>query len=63
MRCTELGETPAAFAMERRLQCVAEGGFVWSVSSTTFAIVSPESGLLREGRVASFRSPSMPLSR
>jgi hypothetical protein len=62
MRCTELGETPEAFAMARRLQCVAAGGFVWSVRSTTLAIVSALSGFLPEGRVASRRRPSTPMS-
>lgn len=62
MSCTALGETPDAFAVLRTLQCVPPGGVECNVSSMIFAIVSAESGLTREGRVASLSSPSTPLS-
>ena len=41
---------PAIFAMLRTLQCVAFGGFSWSVMCTTCLIFSAVSGLTREGR-------------
>jgi hypothetical protein len=53
---------PAAFAMLRTLQWVAFGGFACSVMRTTCLIFSGGSGLTRDGRVASFSSPSTPFA-
>jgi hypothetical protein len=50
----------AAAAMLRRLQWVAFGGFLCSVMCTTCFIFSGLSGLTRDGRLASFSSPSTP---
>lgn len=49
---------PAAFAMLRTLQSVAFGGFRCRVMCATCLIFSGGSGLTRNGRVASFSSPS-----
>jgi hypothetical protein len=49
---------PAAVVMLRVLQWVAFGGFSCSVMCTTCLIFSGASGLTREGRVASLKSPS-----
>jgi hypothetical protein len=48
--------------MLRRLQWVAFGGFACSVMSTTCLIFSGANGLTRDGRVASFNSPSIPFA-
>jgi hypothetical protein len=53
---------PAAAAMLRTLQWVAFGGFSRSVMSTTCLIFSGVNGLTRDGRVASFNSPSTPFA-
>src|SRR4029453_13875814 len=53
---------PAAFAMLRTLQWVAFGGFGCSVMCTTSLTFSGGSGLTRDGRVASFSSPSTPFA-
>jgi hypothetical protein len=53
----ELGER-----VLRPLHWVAFGGFSCSVMCTTRLIVSGGSGLTREGRVASFKIPSIPLA-
>jgi hypothetical protein len=52
----------AALAMLRALQWVALGGCSCSVMWTTCLIFSAVSGLTRDGRVASFSSPSAPLA-
>ena len=48
--------------MLRTLQWVAFGGFSCSVMCTTCLILSGDSGLTRDGRVASFNSPSTPFA-
>ena len=63
MRCTELAEMPAALAMADAVQCVTSPVGGPSVNSTTRAMVSFESGGLREGRVLSRKRPSTPSRR
>jgi len=48
--------------MLRTLQWVAFGGFSCSVMCTTCLIFSGVNGLTRDGRVASFNSPSTPFA-
>ena len=46
--------------MVRMLQCVAAGGVVRSVASTTRWITSGATAFFRPGRLASFISPGTP---
>jgi len=54
------GLTPAALAMDCRLQCVAPFGLVSTVIFTSSDLVAAEIGLMRPGRVLSLRIPSKP---
>src|SRR3954467_6164408 len=60
MRCTEETLIPAALAIMAAVQCVVSpGGSSWVSAITRSATCGPKGGI-REGRVLSRRSPSMP---
>src|SRR5205085_9278713 len=60
MRCTEETLIPAALAIMAAVQCiVSPGGSSWVSAITRSATCGPKGGM-REGRVLSRRSPSMP---
>src|SRR6266404_2262673 len=60
--CTDDGAIPARAAMVRSLQWVAFGGFSFRARPATSWIFLAVSGRRPGGRVASFNSPSTPLT-